>query len=113
MLRLRAHHLNCIPRFGGSGYSAEFCENMLHIQKRLLCGEDYELVMGVDDVCRCCPNLINGVCRDHEKVMRFDRQNNSAQAIYPKSAQTANGITFAKNIHKFIVNLCLILYNKA
>lgn len=73
MLRLRAHHLNCIPRFGGKGYSREFCKNMQSIQERFLNGEAYTLVEGADDVCRFCPNLENGVCRDNEKVVRFDR----------------------------------------
>ena len=35
-------------------------------------GEAYEIVSEADDVCRFCPNLINGVCRDNEKVCRFD-----------------------------------------
>ena len=72
MLRLRAHHLNCIPRFNGSGYSEEFCKHMQEIKERFLNGEKYEIVDGADDVCRFCPNLIDGVCKDNEKVMRFD-----------------------------------------
>lgn len=73
MLRLRAHHLNCLPRFGGSGYSKEFCRNMKSIKERFMGGEDYEIVSEADDICAFCPNLINGVCRDQEKVCRFDR----------------------------------------
>lgn len=73
MLRLRAHHLNCIPRFNGKGYSEEFCKNMKSIKNRFLNGEAYEIVKGTDDVCAFCPNLIDGACRDYEKVSRYDR----------------------------------------
>ncbi|MDE6110321.1 MAG: DUF1284 domain-containing protein [Eubacterium sp.] len=73
MLRLRAHHLNCIPRFCGRGYSEAFCKNMQSIKERFISGEAYEIVSSADDVCRFCPNLMNGVCRDNEKVCRFDR----------------------------------------
>lgn len=73
MLKLRAHHLNCIPRFNGRGYSKEFCKNMQSIKERFLNGEEYEIVSTADDVCCFCPNLINGVCIDDEKVCRFDK----------------------------------------
>lgn len=73
MLRIRPHHLNCIPRFEGRGYSEEFCANMKKIQQRIKNGEAYCLVSGADDVCAFCPNLINGVCTDEEKVSRYDR----------------------------------------
>lgn len=35
-------------------------------------GEDYAIVFGADDICAFCPNLIDSVCRDNEKVCRFD-----------------------------------------
>ena len=73
MLRLRAHHLNCIPRFGGRGYSKEFCKNMQAVQERFLNGEAYEIVQGADDVCAFCPNLVHGECTNNEKVSRFDK----------------------------------------
>lgn len=73
MLRLRAHHLNCIPRFKGAGYSREFCKNMESIKSRLENGEEYEFVAGADDVCLACPNLVNGICKSSEKVERYDR----------------------------------------
>lgn len=72
MLRLRAHHLNCLPRFSGSGYSEEFCKNMQSVKERFMSGEDYAIVFGADDICAFCPNLIDSVCRDNEKVCRFD-----------------------------------------
>lgn len=81
MLRLRPHHLNCIPRFQGRGYSDEFCENMNKIKARFDSKEEYKLVFGADDVCRCCPNLINGVCKDEAKVSVFDKLSISEKDI--------------------------------
>lgn len=73
MLRLRPHHLNCIPRFKGRGYSDEFCVNMRKIKERIDRGEAYEIVFSADDICAVCPNLENGMCKSNDKVERFDR----------------------------------------
>lgn len=73
MLKIRPHHLNCIPRFKGIGYSEDFCRNLYKIKKHIESGEKYEIVFSADDVCACCPNLVNGVCIDEEKVSRYDR----------------------------------------
>lgn len=72
MLKIRYHHLNCLPRFEGKGYSSAFCENLLSVKKRLERGEKFELVCEADDICACCPNLENGVCTSAEKVNRYD-----------------------------------------
>lgn len=73
MLRIRPHHLNCIPRFEGKGYSEAFCENMKKIQQQIKNGEKFKLVFEADDICAACPNLINGVCKEEEKVGRYDK----------------------------------------
>ncbi|MEZ3421471.1 MAG: DUF1284 domain-containing protein [Eubacterium sp.] len=74
MLRLRPHHLNCIPRFRGRGYSRAFCENMKEIKERFDGGEAYEIVFSADDICAACPNLVNGICTSREKTDAFDRR---------------------------------------
>ena len=71
-MKLRYHHLMCIPRFKGEGYSKAFCDNLDNIKKSFENG-DAQLVLECDDVCRCCPNNIGGVCCDEEKVIRYDR----------------------------------------
>lgn len=81
MLRLRVHHLNCIPRFQGRGYSDEFCDNMQKIRKRFDDGEEYIIVSDADDVCKACPNLRDGVCRDEEKVSLYDTLSMSENSI--------------------------------
>lgn len=73
MLKLRPHHLNCIPRFNGRGYSDAFSRNMAEIKKRFESGEQYEIVFSADDICIACPNLKNGICISQEKVERYDR----------------------------------------
>lgn len=71
-MKLRYHHLMCIPRFRGEGYSKEFCDNLKSIKSAFDSG-DIEFVCGCDEVCRCCPNNIEGICCDDEKTDRYDR----------------------------------------
>lgn len=71
MIRLRYHHLMCLPRYKGEGYSEEFCQNLDYIKKQLACN-NYILVEDCDDICTSCPNCRDGVCSDEEKVKRYD-----------------------------------------
>lgn len=71
-MKIRYHHLLCIPRFEGKGYSDDFCRKLAEISKDFNRAE-YELVESCDDLCEVCPNNINGVCRDSEKVDRYDK----------------------------------------
>lgn len=61
----------CIPRFENKGYSTDFCRNMQKI-KELIKTEKYELTDKCDDICACCANSINGICKDEKKVARYD-----------------------------------------
>lgn len=61
----------CIPRFIGEGYSKEFCKNMQKIKSQIA-AENYELVDECDDLCAFCPNNINGICKDNNKVSQYD-----------------------------------------
>lgn len=70
-IKLRYHHLMCLPRFQGKGYSDDFCKNMQAV-KDSVANDNYELVSGCDDICRHCPNMINGICVDEEKVGKYD-----------------------------------------
>lgn len=70
-MRIRYHHLMCIPSFKGEGYSKKFCENLAKIKEAFESG-DYSLVDGCDDVCKACPNNICGRCIDERKVSRYD-----------------------------------------
>jgi hypothetical protein len=59
MLRIRAHHLLCIPRFYHGGYSKRFAENMrgvcLAIRKNPQA--NMQVMIGeLDDLCEECPH---------------------------------------------------------
>ena len=72
-MEIRYHHLLCLPRFEGKGYSNDFCKNMANI-KKLYNSEKITLVEKCDEVCAHCPNNIGGKCKDEEKVKRYDKK---------------------------------------
>lgn len=71
MIKIRYHHLMCIPRYKGEGYSSEFCENMESV-KASFNDNNYTLVDSCDDICRFCPNNKSGYCIDEDKVRKYD-----------------------------------------
>ncbi len=50
-VRLRPHHLLCVPTYVGKGYGPAFTANMTAVAERLCAGEDIELVAEPDDIC--------------------------------------------------------------
>ncbi|EET61232.1 hypothetical protein BRYFOR_06877 [Marvinbryantia formatexigens DSM 14469] len=65
-LRLRIHHLLCIPLFVGYGYSDGFCRNMENMIGMLEAHQDEPLnaVCAPDIICAGCPNLTaENTCR--------------------------------------------------
>lgn len=70
-IKIRYHHLMCIPRYKGDGYSKEFCDNLAKV-KASINADNYTLVDCCDDICLFCPNNKNGVCADEKKVSRYD-----------------------------------------
>lgn len=71
MIKIRYHHLMCIPRFTGKGYSEEFCKNMQTVKNEIEYN-NYQLVEECDEICSHCPNNIKGVCKDNDKVSLYD-----------------------------------------
>lgn len=73
-MNLRPHHLLCIQKYTGHGYSAEFTAHMDSIVS--LFAEHPEtlitMVQGCDDLCQMCPNRCDGVCTALEKVEHMD-----------------------------------------
>lgn len=64
---LRPHHLLCVQKFAGEGYSEEFVENMAAVVGRIQRGAPAEIVDGRDDICAAC----NEEC-DEERVRQRD-----------------------------------------
>jgi hypothetical protein len=77
-LFLRGHHLLCLKGFQGYGYDEDFTRNMAEINlKRKREGVVVSLTDSADDICRSCPNLIDGICKDpvhNERIVRMDRE---------------------------------------
>ena len=72
-MELRYHHILCLPRFEGKGYSNDFCKNMQKIKDRYE-KQEVTFVEHCDDVCSCCPNNENGSCKEEEKVKKYDKK---------------------------------------
>lgn len=79
MLTLRGHHLLCLPRFRGQGYSAVFNANMARIAQSL--AEEPEQIVCLtdtfDDICRACPHQSEDGCaldEDGRTVADRDRR---------------------------------------
>lgn len=65
MIKIRAHHLLCAPRFYSGGYDKTFADNMkkicLNIRKNP--NTKIKVVIGKpDDLCNKCPHLVNEKC---------------------------------------------------
>ena len=73
-MKIRPHHLLCIQKFTGHGYSQDFTAHMKSIVSELKENPNTRitLVQSCDDICRMCPNHVNGVCTSLEKVAFMD-----------------------------------------
>lgn len=74
-MRLRPHHLLCLQKYTGHGYSEEFVCRMDIVTDRLKNNPDIlmELVEGRDMLCEACPNMSGSVCSSNEKVLSIDK----------------------------------------
>ena len=71
-MKLRAHHLLCLPNFIGEGYSDGFTANMAAQKRRLAAEGVFTLAESADDICAACPHRRGGDCASREKVRRYD-----------------------------------------
>lgn len=71
-MKLRAHHLLCLPNFIGEGYSDAFSANMTAQKRRLAEKGRFTLASGADAICAACPKRRGGDCVSQEKVLRYD-----------------------------------------
>ena len=73
-MHLRPHHLLCIQKFTGHGYNENFTAHMAAVVSTLRKNPEslITLTRGCDDLCRKCPNNINGICTSLEKVALMD-----------------------------------------
>ncbi len=73
-MNLRPHHLLCIQKFTGHGYDTDFTEHMKSIVSELKDNPHTQITVthGCDDLCKKCPNNINGNCTSLEKTALMD-----------------------------------------
>lgn len=77
-LVLRGHHLLCLQGFQGYGYDKAFVENMTEINRiRKLANTTISLTDSPDDICKACPNLKDGLCKNkkqNENIKSMDKE---------------------------------------
>lgn len=73
-IKLHPHHLLCISFFKGKGYSQDFVENMATVISDLKRpNSTVTIINESDDICKACPNNIDGRCATQDKVERYDK----------------------------------------
>ncbi len=89
---LRPHHGLCIRFFEGKGYSDEFTAHMEKVIKELH-KKDSRIILteAEDEICKMCPNFLEGGCKDREKVRRYDQG-----VLDLTGLQTGEEMTFLK-----------------
>jgi hypothetical protein len=70
MLKIRAHHLLCIPRHCTSGYNRVYTNNLNRVcsEIRKNPGMDIMLLKECDVVCSKCPHKKGGICEKRPKI---------------------------------------------
>ena len=74
-ITLRPHHLLCTQGYSGKGYNKAFVDNMSEIVGVLRTDPDVRvnICFTTDDLCQSCPaKLTDDVCKDDDKVLRYD-----------------------------------------
>ena len=74
MIRVRAHHLLCIPRFYRGGYNEKFAKNMKKICMQIRKNPDtkIKIVVGkADDLCNNCPYWEGSKCVQSKEIGKW------------------------------------------
>lgn len=77
MLKLRAHHINCLFFYKGLGYDDSFTMNMYNLKHTLLQNPStiFMLTNECDNICSKCPNKSSSnLCISNEKVLHLDNR---------------------------------------
>lgn len=93
-MKLRPHHGLCIRFFEGKGYSEAFVENMKNVIATLENDSIIEITKGKDEICKACPNMVNGICTDHVKVSNYDQQ--VLDYIYQVLGEKINDLSYKR-----------------
>ena len=99
MIKIRAHHLLCIPRFYSGGYDKKFAENMKKICLKIRKNPNTKIKVIIakpDNLCDKCPNLYHNKCVLSPKIQKWVVAEDKKTAKYLKIKE--NSIHKAKDI---------------
>jgi len=103
-IEIRAHHLLCIPRFYGGGYTKEFGLNLkqicMHIRRNS--NTKIKVVKECDAVCGKCPYKKDYMCKKTPKLDRWILRQDAR--VLDKLKIKQNSIHKAKNIFNQSMN---------
>lgn len=91
-MRLRIHHLLCVPLYQGHGYSEAFTFHMNHVVSQLRSDCSVDLVTEPDEICSACPNCSPdaGTCHlDDNHVETKDEL--LKELLFPEKGEAAFG----------------------
>ena len=98
MLKIRAHHLLCIPRYYSGGYNKTFAARHKKVCSdiRKNPSQKIMIIRKVDDLCAKCPNRKGSICiqkpDSNEHVMHLDAKVLNRLRIKENSVHTAKDI---------------------
>lgn len=99
MIKLRAHHLLCIPRFYSGGYDKKFAENMKKVCLEIRENPNIKiklLVAKPDALCRKCPHLSKNKCIQSPEISKLvvvkDKEVAKYLKLKPNSVHKAKDI---------------------
>ena len=97
-IRIRPHHLLCIPRFYGGGYSNGFGLNLKKICLAIRNNSDIKIkiVRECDDICDKCPYKKENICKKTPKLNKWILRQDDA--VLNKLKIKQDSIYTAKNI---------------
>src|SRR3989339_147902 len=105
LIKIRAHHLLCIPRFYHGGYDKEFAKNMKNVVQdiRKNPNQEIKIVVGKDDIlCDSCPYWYKNECVQSKQIGRWVVSQDKKIAKYLNLK--SNSIHKAKDIFNISMN---------
>ena len=116
IIKIRGHHLSCIPRFYHGGYDKKFAENMKKTVMRIRMHPEMKIKLLIgepDSFCKDCPHMRLGKCVQSPAIGKWvvaqDRKmlkflNLKENSIY--SAKEVYSLSMEKNNQKTINRVC-------
>jgi uncharacterized protein len=116
MIKIRGHHLSCVPRFYHGGYDKTFADNMKKVVMQIRKNPDTKIKLLIgkpDSLCDECPNLDKNKCVQSPHVGKWvvaqDKKMLKLLKLKENSIHTAKEIynlSIEKNNPKTIKKVC-------